>query len=151
MTSETGLRGFRPGSTQTGLDNHKRKLGTRNSGFRKKRDCTIRVAKTKTLISFAVTAKLICVFVFAYAKIRFSHVAAHMYVPLLVAYILYMVGLNHQQCKTILTERFRLSPSSVYKVKKIKISTYLQVKHVNQENQIHIKKLKNGRLEKQNI
>ena len=31
------------------------------------------VAKTKALISFAVTAKLICVFVFAYAKIRFSH------------------------------------------------------------------------------
>ena len=29
------------------------------------------------LISFAVTAKLICVFVFAYAKIRFSHVEAH--------------------------------------------------------------------------
>ena len=29
--------------------------------------------KTKALISFAVTAKLICVFVFAYAKIRFSH------------------------------------------------------------------------------
>ena len=35
------------------------------------------VAKTKALISFAVTAKLICVFVFAYAKSRFSHVAAH--------------------------------------------------------------------------
>ena len=33
------------------------------------------MAKTKALISFAVTAKLICVFVFAYAKIRFSHVA----------------------------------------------------------------------------
>ena len=31
------------------------------------------MAKTKTLISFAVSAKLICVFVFAYAKIRFSH------------------------------------------------------------------------------
>ena len=30
-------------------------------------------AKTKALISFAVTAKLICVFVFAYAKSRFSH------------------------------------------------------------------------------
>ena len=29
--------------------------------------------KTKALISFAVTAKLICVFVFAYAKIRFPH------------------------------------------------------------------------------
>ena len=39
-------------------------------------NCTIRVAKTKALISFAVTAKLICVFVFAYAKSRFSHDAA---------------------------------------------------------------------------
>ena len=37
---------------------------------------TIRIAKTKALISFAVTAKLICVFVFAYAKSRFSHDAA---------------------------------------------------------------------------
>ena len=38
-------------------------------------NCTIRVAKTKALISFAefaVSAKLICVFVFAYAKSRFS-------------------------------------------------------------------------------
>ena len=40
-------------------------------------DCTVRIAKTKALISFAVTAKLICVFVFAYAKSRFSHDAAH--------------------------------------------------------------------------
>ena len=40
------------------------------------RDCTIYVAKKKALISFAVTAKLICVFVFAYAKSRFSHDAA---------------------------------------------------------------------------
>ena len=40
-------------------------------------DCTIRVVKTKALISFAVTAKLICVFVFAYAKFRFSHNKAH--------------------------------------------------------------------------
>ena len=31
----------------------------------------------KVLISFAVTAKLICVFVFAYAKCWFSHDAAH--------------------------------------------------------------------------
>ena len=37
------------------------------------RVCTIRVAKTKALISFAVTAKLICVFVFAYTKSWFSH------------------------------------------------------------------------------
>ena len=35
------------------------------------------VAKTKALISFAVTAKLICVFVFAYAKIWFSHDEDH--------------------------------------------------------------------------
>ena len=42
-------------------------------------DCTIREAKTKALIriSFAVTAKLICVFVFAYAKSRFSQNEAH--------------------------------------------------------------------------
>ena len=44
------------------------------------RDCTIRVAKTKALISFAVTAKLICVFVFAYAKCWFSHDAAQMFI-----------------------------------------------------------------------
>ena len=35
------------------------------------------MAKTKALISFAVTEKLICVFVFAYTKSRFSHDAAH--------------------------------------------------------------------------
>ena len=40
-------------------------------------DCTIRIAKTKALISFAVTAKLICVFVFAHARNRFSHNEAH--------------------------------------------------------------------------
>ena len=39
-------------------------------------DCTIYVAKTKALISIAVTAKQICVFVFAYAKSRFSYDAA---------------------------------------------------------------------------
>ena len=39
------------------------------------RICTISVAKTKALISFAV--KLICVFVFAYANCWFSHEAAH--------------------------------------------------------------------------
>ena len=40
-------------------------------------NCTIQVEKTQALISFAVTIKLICVFVFAYAKNRFSHAAAH--------------------------------------------------------------------------
>ena len=74
---KTGLRGFRPGPTQTGLCSHRRLLDALNFGFRKKMDCTIRVAKTKALISFAATAKLICVFVFAYAKSRFSHNEAH--------------------------------------------------------------------------
>ena len=41
-------------------------------------DCTIRIAKTKALISCAVTAQLICVFVFAYAKSWFSHNEAHL-------------------------------------------------------------------------
>ena len=34
--------------------------------------------KTKALISFAVTAKLICAFVFAYADCWFSNEAAHL-------------------------------------------------------------------------
>ena len=36
------------------------------------------LAKTKALISFPATAKLICVFVFAYTELRFSHHAAQM-------------------------------------------------------------------------
>ena len=44
--------------------------------------CTIRVAKTKALISF------IFVFVFAYAKSRFSHDAAHMQPHQLVSFSL---------------------------------------------------------------
>ena len=38
----------------------------------------MQVAKTKALIRYAVTVQLICVFVFAYAKSRFSHNGAHM-------------------------------------------------------------------------
>ena len=37
------------------------------------RHSTVRLVKTKALISCAVTAQLICGFVFAYAKIQFSH------------------------------------------------------------------------------
>ena len=39
--------GFRPGLTQNGLYSHRRWLEAGNFGFRKKRNCTIRVAKTK--------------------------------------------------------------------------------------------------------
>ena len=37
----------------------------------------MRMAKTKTLISFGVTVKLTCVFVFTYAKSQFSHDEVH--------------------------------------------------------------------------
>ena len=61
----------RPGPTQSRLYSHRRWLEAGNFGFRKSRNCTIRVAKTKAqinfavaktkaLISFAVSAKLIC-------------------------------------------------------------------------------------------
>ena len=46
----------------------------------KKRDYTICVAKTKTLISCAVTAQLICVFVFAYADCCFFFMQGLIYV-----------------------------------------------------------------------
>ena len=46
--------------------------------FGKERKCTIHAAKTKALISFAVTAKLICAFVFAYADCWFSSAVAHL-------------------------------------------------------------------------
>ena len=39
--------------------------------------CTIRVAKPNALISFAVTAKLICTFGFAYAESWFSNEEAY--------------------------------------------------------------------------
>ena len=77
---KTNNLGSRPGPTQPGLYSHRwLEAGNfENFGFRKKRNSTIRVAKTKTLISFAVTAKLICAFVFAYADCWFSHAVAHM-------------------------------------------------------------------------
>ena len=69
---------FWPGLTQIRLYSHWRWPEAWNFVFRKWRYCTIQVAKTKTLISFAVTAKLICVFVFTYAQRWFSHDEAHM-------------------------------------------------------------------------
>ena len=62
---ENRSSGFPTRSHINRLCSHRKRLEAWNLGFRKKRDCTIRVAKTKALISFAVTAKLICVFVFA--------------------------------------------------------------------------------------
>ena len=56
----------------------------------KKKDCTIPAAKTKVLISCAVTVQLICVFVFAYANCWFSHAAAQIYTTTLK-----IIGLNN--------------------------------------------------------
>ena len=39
-------------------------------------DCTIYVTKTKALVSCALTVRLICAFIFEYAKSRLSHGAA---------------------------------------------------------------------------
>ena len=54
------------------------------------------MAKTKVLISFAVTAKLICVFVFAYAKSRFSHNTAHIPYMQKTAIMTMVIGLGRQ-------------------------------------------------------
>ena len=69
------LHGFRSDLTQIGLYSQRSRLDAGNFGYKKKRDCTISisVAKTKALISCAVTAQLICVFIFAYVKKQFSH------------------------------------------------------------------------------
>ena len=49
-------------------------------------DCIIYVTKTKALISFAVTAKLICVFVIANAKKPgFSRRGSYLFVILIVS------------------------------------------------------------------
>ena len=66
--------GFLPGQTQTKLYNPRRWLeacfqNQKLEGY---------VSKTKALICCVVTMQLICVFVFAYAKNRFSHDAAQL-------------------------------------------------------------------------
>ena len=75
---KTGLLGCRPDPTRTGLYSHRIELGACNFEFRKWRDYVILEAKTVRLISFAVTVKLICGFVFTYAKNCFSYKLAHM-------------------------------------------------------------------------
>ena len=50
--------------------------------------------KTKALISFAFTAKLICTFVFAYADCWVSHVAANIILDAFSVYSFYIVQIN---------------------------------------------------------
>ena len=60
--------GFGPGPTQTGLYTYRRRLKTLNVRFKKKKKCTIRIAKAKG----AVTAPL-----FSHRRETNSHDAAH--------------------------------------------------------------------------
>ena len=52
------------------------------------------LAKTKALISFAITAKLICAFVFAYADCRFSNVFDTKTCIIKTEQIIYKINLN---------------------------------------------------------
>ena len=56
---KTNNLGFQRSRTQTSQHSHRSRLKAWNFRFRKKRGCTICVAKTKALISCAVTASLI--------------------------------------------------------------------------------------------
>ena len=62
VREKTNNLGFRPVLTQTGLYSHRSRLEASNFGFKKKRDCTIREAKTKALISFVITANRVLFF-----------------------------------------------------------------------------------------
>ena len=90
LHEKTNNFGFRPGPTQTGLYKHRR-LEVGNFGFRKKRNCTIRVAKTKAMISFAVT----------YAKCWFSHAKAHISVSLLLVKNGCFIGVKRRVARAV--------------------------------------------------
>ena len=71
---------------------HKRGCITIEDGYRldifKVMDFTIYEVKTKALISCTVTAQLICAFVFAYARRRFSCDAAYIGVALMMVQVI---------------------------------------------------------------
>ena len=68
---------FPPGPTQTDLYSHTNMLREGKFLDLSRRWIVVFAAKTKMLISCAVTAQLICVFVFAYVGCWFSYAAAH--------------------------------------------------------------------------
>ena len=70
--------GFRTGPSQTSMYGHRSRLIKKPEYADLERRGIIYVGKTKTLISCAVTAQLVCVFGFAYnADSCFSDAAAH--------------------------------------------------------------------------
>ena len=72
-----------------------------NFGFSKSRNCTIHLVKTKVLISFAVTAKLFCPFIFAYAKCWFSHDTAQQFSTLIRLRICVITQLKYEKTQLI--------------------------------------------------
>lgn len=78
---KTSLQDFRPGRTQTGLYSLRWSPGARNFRFKKWRNWTIYVVKTKGMICCAITAQLISAFVFTYMqKAGFFHAVAHIHI-----------------------------------------------------------------------
>ena len=67
---ENRSSGFMTRPDMNDLYSHVKRLEACNFKF-KKRDCAIQVAKSKALISCAITAQLVSTFVFALVKIRF--------------------------------------------------------------------------------
>ena len=75
---KTSLCDFRPGLTLTSLCSHRSRLEGWNFRVSKKRDCNIRVAKTKALmIAVQLLHSWSASSFFAYAKVCFSRNAAH--------------------------------------------------------------------------
>ena len=61
--NENNNLGFLPGPIQIRLYRHRKELEALIFGYKQKRNCTVRVSKTKVLFSFTVTAQLICAFI----------------------------------------------------------------------------------------
>ena len=102
MTRENWSSGFPTRSnTNRAVQLQKMVRDGRNFGFRKKRGCTIYETKTKGLISCAVTAQLICGFVFAYAKGQISHDTAHIDILFRSVNSFFTVNLKSGTCKGV--------------------------------------------------
>ena len=82
--------GFRTGPTQTGLYSRRRWLET-EIRIEKVEDLYYLCSENKALINFAVTAKLICAFVFAYADCWFSHAAAHILCIVIIIIFIFLL------------------------------------------------------------
>ena len=84
------------------------------------------MAKTKALISYAVTAKLICVFVFAYAKIRFSHDEVHLFFCHCVSFSRFADGRYKPQLDTALNGENNVFNVSGYMTEDTAVVSFLR-------------------------